>query len=69
MPLPKPVLATVPRIPLSCPVPLPLPEPPGKSKEPTFMCQQFCSRFSFAADACGITEAPCLDLAWGAAQR
>src|SRR6266850_2884428 len=32
--LPKPVLATVPRIPLSPPVPLPYPGPPGKAGEP-----------------------------------
>src|SRR5882762_8336015 len=34
VPLPKPVLATVPRIPLSPPVPLPYPGPPGSAGEP-----------------------------------
>src|SRR6266852_8474483 len=34
IPLPKPVLATVPRIPLSPPVPLPYPGPPGNAGEP-----------------------------------
>jgi len=35
VPLPKPVLATVPRIPLSPPVPLPYPGPPGNAGEPS----------------------------------
>src|SRR5438132_56864 len=34
VPLPKPVLATVPRIPLSPPVPFPYPGPPGNAGEP-----------------------------------
>jgi len=34
VPLPNPVLATAPRIPLSPPVPLPYPGPPGKAGEP-----------------------------------
>src|SRR5882762_324772 len=34
VPLPKPVLATVPRIPLAPPVPLPYPGPPGNAGEP-----------------------------------
>src|SRR6266852_4516481 len=34
MPFPQPVLATVPRMPLSPPVPLPYPGPPGNAGEP-----------------------------------
>src|ERR1019366_2144386 len=36
MPLPNPALATAPRVPLLPAVPLPEPDPSGRSKEPSF---------------------------------